>query len=196
MKWVELDVVEVKESLTLEVYDLIFFEKDGDYVIVIPIGQSEAKNILVLLNGIEIKRPSTYALLKTIADSQEMQLQQVVISRYENGVYCSDIMMKCGEKEIVFDSRTSDAVALAVLYNAPIYIDEELLLSHGGVRVEYCPPDSEEERKPEYEMLDSVENQLASMDVDELIKLLEQAINNEDFEFAALLQRYIDIKMD
>ncbi len=195
MTLVELDVVEVTSSHSVEVYDLHFYEKEGDRRISINIGITEAKNILVLISGIETRRPSTYALLKNVSISVKLSLKQVVIRAYQDGIYFADMEMysETEDKIVTFDARPSDAVAMAIMCNAPIFINEKLLNQNGT----HETANAAEKVFNISEVEDFIEEStplLEKMTLTELNDLINKAIENEDFEYASIIQKHINIK--
>lgn len=132
MKRVKLKVLGISYSQTQSgAYALILVEEDGERRVPIIIGGFEAQAIVIRLENLEPPRPLTHDLFKNFADEFNITLIEVMIYKLEEGVFYSRLLCNNGEKEISVDSRTSDAVALALRFGCPIYITEEILEKAG-----------------------------------------------------------------
>ena len=126
-------------------YGLILSEESGNRRFSVMIGEPEAQSIALKLNNKKLPRPLTHDLIKNILDAFEVTLVKVLISDMINDVFYSELHIKKDNEILVVDSRTSDAIALAVRCNCPIYIKSEIL-DMVGVLIE---PTNEEETIPE-----------------------------------------------
>lgn len=94
------------------------------------IGINEATMLSMILHKIEPPRPLTHNLISTILDEFEVTVKEVLISRAEKGIYYAELVLDIGEEEMVhLDARPSDAIILAMIYNAPVYVEKNILES-------------------------------------------------------------------
>jgi len=172
-------------------YALILIEENGERRIPIIIGGFEAQAIVIKLENLDPPRPLTHDLFKKFADEFNISVKEVMISRLEEGVFFSKLICSNGTKEYAIDSRTSDAVALALRFECPIYITEEIL-EKAGITIN--PSDSEISVTSETENLsDPVDtNKYDSFSDDELYKLIDEAVKTEDYERAAAVRDEIE----
>lgn len=150
---------------TQEAFSLIMSEPDSGYRIPIIIGKYEAQSILVVQNKLSPPRPFSHSAFVSIMDDFGIDVVSVYIYKVEAGVFSSFLRCRQGDTEKEFDMRTSDAIAIAVRKNAPIYIDESVLYEVG------IPP-----RGNDSESKSSLSTQL------------NDAIKNEDYETAAKIR--------
>lgn len=191
MKRIKLKVLGISYSQTQSgAYALVLSEENGERRIPIIIGGFEAQAIVVKLENLNPPRPLTHDLFKSFADQFGISISEIFISRLEDGVFYSQLVCNNGEKEYTIDSRTSDAVALSLRFNCPIYITEEILEKAGIV----LNPEGNESQivaedivKPE-----SGESEYESYSDEELYKMLDEAIKTEDYERAAACRDEID----
>jgi len=128
MKRVKLKVLGISYSQTQSgAYALVLVEENGERRIPIIIGGFEAQSIVIKLENLNPPRPLTHDLLKSFADSFGITVFEVYIDRLEEGVFYSKLTCSNGEKEFSIDSRTSDAVALALRFNCPIFTTEDII---------------------------------------------------------------------
>lgn len=179
-------------------YALILEEDFGKRKIPVIIGSFEAQSIaLALEKDITPPRPITHDLFTTFARSFHIIVKAVFIYKLKDGIFYSNILFqnRDTDEEIEIDSRTSDAIALAVRFEAPVYATKEIL-EKAGVYMEM----NEEELATEStfeKALDTIENQLNINDIEdsfahltdfEINDLISKAIENEDYETAAKLR--------
>lgn len=160
-------------SLTKAGFVLFVSASEEGLVLPIVIGISEAQSITMALNNIQADRPLTHDLFKTVLNSFQARIIKVVISKCEDGIFFSDLYMSTNDGTLILDSRTSDAIAMAVRYNAPIYVTEEIMNRSGVVRDESSEPIS----------LDSVVSETSVLE-----DRLEDAVKVEKYEEAAILR--------
>jgi bifunctional DNase/RNase len=128
MKKIKLKVLGISYSQTQSgAYALVLIEENGERRIPIIIGGFEAQAIVIKLENLDPPRPLTHDLFKSFADEFNINVVEVFIYKLEEGVFFSQLICDNGEKEYSIDSRTSDAVAIALRFNCPIYITEEIL---------------------------------------------------------------------
>ena len=204
MSLVKLTIKGISYSQTQNgAYALILNEVDGDRQLPIVIGAFEAQSIAIALEKeITPPRPLTHDLFKTIADKYEIIITQVIIHKLVDGVFYSSIVCEKEAKEEVIDARTSDAIALALRFNAPIFTYKNIL-DKAGIFLNKNKPDlhSDEEiddddilSEPEVYGEEEPQNIYSKFSIQELHNLLEEAIQNEDYEKAALIKAEIDRK--
>src|SRR5512133_3061372 len=132
MKRVKLKVMGISYSQTQSgAYALILLEENGDRRIPIIIGGFEAQAIVIKLENLDPPRPLTHDLFKKFAEVVNISVIEVEIHKLEEGVFFSKLICSNGVKEYSIDSRTSDAVAIALRFGCPIFITEEILEKAG-----------------------------------------------------------------
>jgi bifunctional DNase/RNase len=175
-------------------YALVLSEMDGKRTLPIIIGAFEAQSIAIALEKeIRPPRPLTHDLFKTFADRYFINIKQVIIHKLVDGVFFSSLISEKDGKEEVIDTRTSDAIALAVRFNAPIYTHESILNKAGiYLKVEdelsiegsgFEPDDFVDELISE--TTEEVDEQKT---LKELYKELDAAVANENYELAAKIR--------
>jgi bifunctional DNase/RNase len=204
MSLVKLTIKGISYSQTQNgAYALILNEEDGDRQLPIVIGAFEAQSIAIALEKeITPPRPLTHDLFKTIADKYEIVITQVIIHKLVDGVFYSSIVCEKDALEEVIDARTSDAIALALRFNAPIFTYKNILDKAGiFLNKNKQELDSDEEIDDD-DILSELEiygeeepqNIYSKFSIQELHNMLEEAIQNEDYEKAALIKAEIDKK--
>jgi bifunctional DNase/RNase len=193
---VKLDIKGISYSQTQSgAYALVLSEVDGSRTLPIVIGAFEAQSIAIALEK-EIKppRPLTHDLFKSFADRFNIFIKQVIIHKLVDGVFYSSLICeRDGIKEII-DTRTSDAIALATRFNAPIFTYENIL-DKAGVFLKLKDNDGEEDENLNLEELISEtvdEISYTSESLDSLNKKLKEAVTNEDYELAAKIRDEIN----
>jgi len=170
-------------------YALILIEENGDRRIPIIIGGFEAQAIVIKLENLEPPRPLTHDLIKIIADQFDITIIEVVINKLEEGVFFSKLICNNGEKEYAIDSRTSDAVAIALRFGCPIYINEEILEK---AQLTNAPSDTELSNSSEDVNIQESSPQYATYSDEELYKMIDEAVKKEDYERAAAIRDEIE----
>ena len=200
MSLVRLNIKGISYSQTQNgAYALILNEVDGDRKLPIVIGAFEAQSIAIALEK-EIKppRPLTHDLFKNFADRFDIVVKQVIIHKLVDGVFYSSLICERDKIEEIIDARTSDAIALALRFQAPIFTYKNIL-DKAGIYLKVDPKDEDNEDEDDVlvneiinEELEletsSSEDELKSKSIEELHKLLDEAVNNEDYEKAAKLR--------
>jgi len=189
MKRVKLKVMGISYSQTQSgAYALILIEENGNRRIPIIIGGFEAQAIVIKLENLEPPRPLTHDLIKIIADHFDITIIEVVIHKLEDGVFFSRLLCNNGDKEYSIDSRTSDAVAIALRFGCPIYINEEILEK---AQITNVPSEAEMSDSGDDDIQES-SPQYASFSDEELYKMIDEAVKTEDYERAAAIRDEID----
>ena len=194
MSLVRLNIKGISYSQTQSgAYALVLSEVDGNRTLPIVIGAFEAQSIAIALEK-EIKppRPLTHDLFKTFADRFHIIIKQVIIHKLVDGVFYSSLICERDKIEEIIDTRTSDAIALATRFNAPIFTYENIL-DKAGIYLKMKDSLSEDEDPLSIENLiddepKQEEEEEASYSKDTLKELnekLNNAIQQEDYELAA-----------
>ena len=173
-------------------YALILSELDGERKLPIVIGTYEAQSIAIAIEkDIKPPRPLTHDLFKNFCERFDITIKQVIIHKLVDGVFYSSIICERDGIEEIIDSRTSDAIALATRFDAPIFTYENIL-EKAGIIIEI--EEYDEEDKILFKELFSEETTLANSEdfkdktIDELQKLLKIAVQNENYETAAKIR--------
>ncbi len=169
-------------------YALLLNEKGGERKLPIVIGGFEAQSIAVALEK-EIKppRPLTHDLFKNFSDCFEINLKQVIIHKIVDGVFFSSLICVRDKIEEIIDSRTSDAIALAIRFNSPIFTYESVLETAGIVL-------KSNTKKSVIKSSKSENFEFNKMSKNQIKKAIEIAVKNEDYELAAKLRDEINKK--
>ena len=186
-----------------EAYALILKEKEGERMLPILIGMNEARAIVLEMNKMKPKRPTPHDLFLRLSEVCKVYAGYVVIHKFEEGVFYADIHFRKENGEVfTIDSRTSDAVVLALKCNIPVYVEEEVLEAYfsDAENLEELSSDTEEEQEADdLEMDLSDENydkylstKLEEMSLEELQNLLDGAVECEDFEMASKIHDEIE----
>lgn len=190
MKRVKLKVMGISYSQTQSgAYALLLIEDGGERRIPIIIGGFEAQAIVIKLENLEPPRPLTHDLLKKIADQFNITISEVMIYKLEEGVFFSKLVCNNGEKEYSIDSRTSDAVALALRFGCPIYIDNEILEK---AQLTNTPSDTDLVSTTENQNGNDLNPKFGSLSDEELYKMIDEAVRKEDYEKAASVRDEIE----
>jgi bifunctional DNase/RNase len=173
-------------------YGLVLSEESGNRRFSVMIGEPEAQSIALRMNNKKPPRPLTHDLIKNILTVFEAELQKVLIYDMVNDVFYSELYIKKDDNILIIDARTSDAVALAVRADCPIYIKAEIL-NIVGTEVE---PVAEEEQKDDTvtNLEDLSEDDLDLLSLDALEEMLELAISREQYELAVTIRDAIKRK--
>ncbi|MGD0582836.1 MAG: bifunctional nuclease family protein [Bacteroidales bacterium] len=191
MKRIKLKVLGISYSQTQSgAYALVLIEEEGERRIPIIIGGFEAQSIVIRLENLDPPRPLTHDLFKSFADSFKISVIEVFIYKLEEGVFFSKLVCTNGEKEFSIDSRTSDAVALALRFNCPIFITEEIL-EKAGITVSAAGSDAQAVKEDESVFEPDV-TKYGSYSDEELYKMIDEAVKTEDYERAASIRDEID----
>ncbi|WP_438962192.1 bifunctional nuclease domain-containing protein [Nonlabens sp.] len=179
-------------------YALVLKEVDGDRQLPIVIGAFEAQSIAIALEKeISPPRPLTHDLFKTFGERFGIVVKQVIIHKLVDGVFFSSLICERDKIEEIIDARTSDAIALAVRFKAPVFTYENIL-DEAGVQ-SHIRPDKELREDPidlhEDDFIDELMNAQSSktdnysqLSTKELHKMLDEAVSNENYELAARLR--------
>ena len=173
-------------------FALVLGEKDGNRRLPIIIGMFEAQSIAIQIEKINPNRPLTHDLFKSFAEQVGVTVQEVMISDLKEGVFYSKIVCNDGDKQFDLDARPSDAIAIGLRFNVPIYT-VETVLSEAGIILSDLEDEDEEtdetsettsEAKPAAEKKEKI----TETSVEDLNKLLAEALEKEDYERAAKIR--------
>jgi uncharacterized protein len=191
MKRVKLKVLGISYSQTQSgAYALILVEENGERRIPIIIGGFEAQAIVIKIENLEPPRPLTHDLFKSFADEFNITMIEVMIYKLEEGVFYSRLLCNNGDKELSIDSRTSDAVALALRFGCPIYITEEIL-QKAGITITSTEADATADSDNDT-IFETGNTGFESFSDDELYKMIDESVKTEDYEKAAAIRDEIE----
>jgi bifunctional DNase/RNase len=190
MKRIKLKVMGISYSQTQSgAYALLLIEENGNRRIPIIIGGFEAQAIVIKLENLEPPRPLTHDLFKKFADQFKIAVMEVMIYKLEEGVFFSRLVCNNGEKEYSIDSRTSDAVAIALRFGCPIYISEDILEK---AQLTNSPSETELTSANDNENKFESSTKYGTYSDEELYKMIDDAVKTEDYEKAAAIRDEID----
>ncbi|MDR6301985.1 bifunctional nuclease family protein [Mesonia maritima] len=203
MSLVRLTIKGISYSQTQNgAYALLLSEVDGKRQLPIVIGAFEAQSIAIALEkDIRPPRPLTHDLFKNFSDRFAINVKQVIIHKLVDGVFYSSLICERDKIEEIIDARTSDAIALALRFNAPIFTYKNIL-DKAGVHLKTSPSKEEEKEAQKTELIiqdalksdqkdnptDTSESPLKKKSLSELKKALEEAVKKEDYEEAAKIR--------
>jgi uncharacterized protein len=191
MKRIKLKVMGISYSQTQSgAYALILVEENGERRIPIIIGGFEAQAIVIRLENLEPPRPLTHDLFKKLADQFNIYISEVMIYKLEEGVFFSKLVCSNGKDEFSIDSRTSDAVAIALRFGCPIFISEEIM-EKAGIIIS-SSGDEVNSAGENDELFEPEDNKYDSYTDDELYKMIDEAVKTEDYERAASIRDEIE----
>ena len=190
MKKIELDIVGLSYSQTQSgAYALVLGEINGRRRLPIIIGSFEAQAIAIEIEKMTPSRPLTHDLFKSFAEAYHISIQEVIIYNLVDGIFYSKLICTDGKKSLEIDARTSDAIALAVRFDCPIYT-YEFILSSAGIVIEgnefvYLEniSDAPEEATPVNPAAG-----FSALSTDELKTKLQEALAEESYEKAAKIR--------
>lgn len=200
MRKISLDIVGLQPSMTqTHNYAVVLGERNGNRRLPIIIGGFEAQAIAVAVERMLPNRPLTHDLFKNALDSFNIDLQEVVISNLLDGVFYARLVCTKDGVPYEIDSRTSDALAMAVRFNCPIYT-YEFILDQAGVILEDTDEDANVRTPSARSSGGSGRNSgsgsrssdrgtpLSNMTIEELNQRLKEVLQNEDYEQAAAIR--------
>ena len=180
MKKIELEIVALSHSITqTHSYAVVLGEVNGLRRLPIVIGGFEAQAIAVALERMQPSRPLTHDLMKNFMLAFNVDLHEIVINDLQEAIFYSKLLCSSDNDTVEIDSRTSDALALAVRFGCPIYTYEHILES-AGILME---DDEEKKEKEEVTVTTGGEGKedLKSLSIEELQTLLNEVLEQEDY---------------
>ncbi|WP_395626162.1 bifunctional nuclease domain-containing protein [Daejeonella sp.] len=186
MKKIKLDIVGLSYSQTQSgAYALVLGEVNGRRRLPIIIGSFEAQAIAIEIEKMTPSRPLTHDLFKSLAENYHLNIQEVIIYNLVDGIFYAKLVCSDGKKTSEIDARTSDAIALSVRFNCPIYTYEFILASAGIVIEGNEFVFLENIDAPKEEKVASTTLNYSSLSEDELKNKLKDALAEEAYEKAA-----------
>ncbi len=196
MKKIELDIIAISPGASrTQSYAVILSESEGIRRLPVLIGPFEAQAILVAIENMQPQRPLTHDLLKNVFDSFAIELREIVISNLRNGIFYARLICDRDGETLEIDSRTSDALALAVRFKCPIYA-YDFILEEAGIILEEdmgegssgaISPKRKNVKQPETAKAPASDN-ISAQSTEKLNTLLEEALADEDYERAAQIR--------
>ncbi|WP_276496187.1 bifunctional nuclease family protein [Pontibacter litorisediminis] len=173
-------------------FALVLGEKEGNRRLPIIIGMFEAQSIAIQIEKINPNRPLTHDLFKSFAEELDVRVTEILISDLKEGVFYSKIICTNGEREFELDARPSDAIAIGLRFGVPIYTVESVL-SEAGIILSDLEEEEDENEEMSVKSSSSVSSSgtkesLSQTSVDELNKMLNEALEKEDYEKAAKIR--------
>jgi len=184
-------------------YALILAEEDGHRRIPVIVGTPEAQSIAIALEYITPPRPLTHDLFVSFATAFDIKLKEVYIYKFEEGIFYSELLFTDGKREIPVDSRTSDAIAIALRAKCDIYVSESIMIEAGVVLDDEPEEEDEDDETKEEDLSDDLlldyepdeiksEETLARwlglLEDHELHERLEESVLEENYEHAKMYQ--------
>jgi len=185
MEKIELDIVALSHSVTQSHnYAVVLGELDGNRRLPIVIGGFEAQAIAVAMENMTPNRPLTHDLFKNTLETFEISLKEVIINNLLEGIFYAQLICQGNKgEELIVDSRTSDAIAMAVRFNCPIYTFE-FIMEEAGVVLE----ESEEKKLKSTKVSKKEPGDIKSYSTEALNKLLAKVLAEENYEKAAKIR--------
>ena len=199
MNKVLLNVIGITYSQSQSGAYALILEVNGDKLrLPIIIGEAEAQSIAIAIEGHETRRPLTHDLFKTFATSFDINITEVVINRFKDGLFYTELhCVKDGEESII-DARTSDAVAIALRFNAPIYANTQVVEEAGLIMddLDLDDTDADFDTDTDFDTDSDIDSDIdfRRYDITELERLLKEAIEVEDYAKASVLRDIINDK--
>jgi uncharacterized protein len=191
MDKIRLNIVGLSFSQTQSgAYALILGEEDGHRRLPIIIGGFEAQAIAVELESMTPSRPLTHDLFKSFAKAFQIEITEVLIYDLKEGVFYSKLVCSNGNETHEIDARTSDAIAMAVRFNCPIYTNESILSQAGVATDDENLPIDEPRPKPSEKIKEKKKTpaEFSSLSEDELKESLMKALDDEAYELASKIR--------
>lgn len=186
MKKIELDIIALHHSVGQNPnYAMVLGEVEGNRRLPIVIGAFEAQAIVVAMENMSPNRPLTHDLFKNTIDTFEIELREIVINNLLEGIFYSRLICVRGDDVFEIDSRTSDAVALAVRFDCPIYV-YDFILEEAGIVYDKGEQPEEKPKRPERKL------GYEDYNLEELNDMLQKVLEEEDYEKAAKIRDEIN----
>lgn len=181
MKKIELEIIALSHSITqTHSYAVVLGEVNGLRRLPIVIGGFEAQAIAVALEKMQPSRPLTHDLMKNFMNSFGVDLHEIIICDLQEGIFYSKLVCSSENDTVEIDSRTSDALALAVRFGCPIYTYENILES-AGILMEDTGKKKKSVMAPQEEEVIADKDSLKSLSLEELQSLLTEVLEKEDY---------------
>ncbi|EAZ82730.1 bifunctional nuclease family protein [Algoriphagus machipongonensis] len=193
-KLVELEILGLSSNHSQSgSFTLVMGEVEGSRRLPIVIGMFEAQAIAIEIEKIVPNRPMTHDLFKSFANSFNYEIDKIVISDMKEGVFYAKIKCHNESSEIEIDARPSDAIAIAIRFDSPVFCSEKVM---SEASIEFSEEENKEEnltKKPAAQKVRSKKDgSLKDFSLDKLNMMLDKAISNEDYEKAARIRDEIN----
>lgn len=183
-------------------YALVLAEENGNRRIPVIVGTAEAQSIAIAIERILTPRPLTHDLFVRFSKAFDVELKEVLIYKFLDGVFYSQMLFTNGEHKVYIDSRTSDAIAIALRMNCDIYIYEKIM-EECGVELENINDNIYEEDEDDSKNLLDLEPEeiddpgllkqwLSVLSIEDLQERLELAVETENYEYAKMYQEELN----
>jgi uncharacterized protein len=192
MEKIQLEIIGMSYSQSQSgAYALILGEMNGKRRLPIIIGGFEAQSIAIELEKIKTPRPLTHDLFKSFATSFNIKINEVIINKFSEGVFYAVLVCTDGNIEMEIDSRTSDAIAIALRFLCPIYTFESIMAS-AGIMIDEDMEKSQTSQKspvvPSQSPEEEEEVSFSQLSLAELREMLQSAVENEEYEKASKIR--------
>jgi bifunctional DNase/RNase len=187
MEKIRLEIIGMSYSQSQSgAYALILGEKEGKRRLPIIIGGFEAQSIAIELEKIKTPRPLTHDLFKTFAEAYNILISEVIISKFSEGVFYAVLVCSNGKKQLEIDSRTSDAIALALRFGCPVYTYESIMVAAGILMEEDPESLKSDETMEEGPVME--ETSYSEYSLEDLTQMLHSAVEKEEYEKASRIR--------
>jgi uncharacterized protein len=196
MEKIKLEVIGITKSQSQTgAFAVILEDIVGKKQLPILIGYNEAQSIAIALEHIKPPRPLTHDLFKSFSDTFNINILEVIISKLADGVFYAKLVCHDGIRKVDIDSRTSDAIALALRFDCPIYAYKAVMEAARNMEAEEDEKMDEQDENPEIKKSENLgaseENSISEFEkytLKELTDLLNEAIANEEYERASKIR--------
>ncbi len=193
MQKIQLEILGLSSSQSQTgSYALVLGEESGNRRLPIIIGMFEAQAIAIEIEKIIPNRPMTHDLFRTFADKFDVTVEEILISDLKEGVFFSKIVCTDGLKKVEIDSRPSDAIAIGLRFGVRIYTYENILSEAGIVLSDFDGEEDGDNNQIEEPVSGSKKDWIKNLSLDELQKMLDEALGDEDYEKAAKIRDEIN----
>lgn len=194
MKKIKLEIAGLSYSQTQSgAYALVLAESNGTRKLPIVIGGFEAQAIAIELEKMTPTRPLTHDLFRTFALALNAEFKEVIIYNLNEGIFYAKLICKHQDQEIELDARTSDAIAIGVRFDCPIYVYDSIL-DRAGIQLDENSNIQEFTQSPSTS--NSSSNPFSNLSLNELEIKMEEAINCEDYEIASQIRDEINRRQE
>lgn len=189
MQKIQLEILGLSSSQSQAgSFALVLGEESGNRRLPIIIGMFEAQAIAIEIEKIKPNRPMTHDLFRSFAENFDISVEEILISELKEGVFYSKIVCTDGLKRVEIDARPSDAIAIGLRFGVQIFTYENILSEAGIVLSDFVEDDDETREKLPVEPKMTKKDWAKDLTTDDLQKILDEALGNEDYEKAAMIR--------